>query len=320
MTTMTTAAPIGEGATDVSVLAGFAYQSQANPPTQTRTPDNDIVTSQTVSQGFALPQFEANLQHGVSKKLALNFHASAAGLQPGLKITLTNSNRFAFALLPALGMGYGSVAGKTFVAGPDGRGVEQNPTTNTSFIFLAGLKVLFWQESGFYVALGYDFLVNRSLTSVIVPSATGSDQTNTLTTALSQNFGGSVGFEFKLGPVRLRPEIAVQFAPVVASSVSTRINNMETSVSLPSGSAWAILPGLSIGAVTPSRPHSDDDEEDSESMSSDGGEDDSGATEAPKKNKYSDGSDEPGSQRRRGNDDELSPTPKKRDAVPERMF
>ncbi len=316
MTYMTTAAPIGENATDVSVATGFGFQYQANPPTQTRNAENDIITSQTVTRGFALPNFEANLQHGVGKQLALNIHASSAGLQPGLKWTLTNSKKFAFALLPALGMGYGSVSGVTVVAGPDGRGVEQNPTTNTSFTFLTGLKAMFWHESGFYIGAGYDLMVNRSLNSVIVNSATSSDQTNTLTTAVSQNIGGAVGFEFKLGQVRLRPEIAVLFTPVVASTVSTRVANVETSASLPSGFGWAILPGLSVGVASPAQPSSQRDDDENEGNDSENSDEAAAEGETPKKDKYQDNSDEPTGRRRRGNEDELSPKPKKRDDVP----
>ncbi len=319
MTYATTAASIGEGATDVSVVTGFGFQYQANAPIQSRDATNDIVSTQTVSRGFALPNFEANVQHGLSRQLALNLHGSTAGVQPGLKWTLTNSKKFAFALLPGVAFGYASVASSTFTTGSDGRPVESSPTTNTSFTFLAGLKAIFSHQSGFYVGVGYDLLVNRSLNSVIVAGPTSTDQTNTLTVALNQNIGGAIGFEFKLGAVRLRPEIALQFTPVIASTVSTRVANMETSASQPGGFGWAIVPGLSVGVASPPAPRGEGEEEMTGEEGGEEGEEASGEA-PPAKNKYDTGDDEPSTRRRRGNDDEFAPREQKKNKDPEMQF
>jgi hypothetical protein len=315
MTYATTAASIGEGATDVSVVSGFGYQYQANAPIASRDATNDIVTTQTVSRGFALPTFEANVQHGLTKQLALNLHGSTAGLQPGLKWTLTTSKKFAFALLPAIAFGYGSVAGSTFTTGSDGRPVESSPTTNTSFTFLAGLKAIFSHQSGFYIGVGYDLLVNRSLNSVIVVGPTSSDQTNTLTVAINQNIGGAVGFEFRLGPVRLRPELALQFTPVIASTVSTRVANMETSTAQPGGFGWAIVPGLSVGVASPPAPKSEGEEDMNNDETGEEGDEAGGEAPAPK-NKYESSDDEPSTRRRRGNDDEFASPQQKKNKDP----
>ncbi len=57
------------------------------------------------------------MQHGFNDRFALNVHASAAGLQPGLKWTLNRSRQFHFALLPAIALGFGSLGSTTYQSG-----------------------------------------------------------------------------------------------------------------------------------------------------------------------------------------------------------
>ena len=160
-----TAAPVGPGATEVGLASGFGYQSQAAPPFLTKDPTGTKdYYAQTLARGFSLPAFEANAQMGVTEMVAVNLHASSAGIQPGAKITL-NRGFGQVALLPEVAFGYGSSASSTFLTGQDGRQNESSPTATTNLNFLGGLKVIASHRMGLYGGLGYDLQLSNSVTT-----------------------------------------------------------------------------------------------------------------------------------------------------------
>ena len=85
------AAPVGRGATEVGVATGFIYASQTNPQFDGQDGIGDPIKTNDRTNGFTIPAFEANLNTGFNDHVAFNVHASSAGLQPGLKLTLNKS-------------------------------------------------------------------------------------------------------------------------------------------------------------------------------------------------------------------------------------
>jgi hypothetical protein len=248
-----TAAPIGRGAMEVGAFTGVQYASQTSPPFTSTDQVGGTVTTQERRTAFALPGAEANLQYGVSERLALNVHASPAGLQPGVKWTLNRSPVASVALLPAVAFGYGSVGGVTAEAGADGLLRERNPTTTTSFTFLGGLKLLVSHRGGFFAGVGYDFTLNRSLSSAVIGSGNVQDRLETLTVTTGHQLSASVGIDIAFGMVHLRPEVAVAVNPGLAMSVTTRQPPNETNASAGGGFGFAIFPGFTIAVASPRR-------------------------------------------------------------------
>lgn len=253
MTVGQMAAPVGRGATEVGVFGGILYASQLNPPYTTSTASGDGISNQDQRRVFGAPMAEANIQHGFSEHLALNVHASPAGIQPGLKWTLNRSKAAHVALLPAFGLGYASQAHSTFSAGTDGVQTENSPGSITSFTFLGGLKVLVSHRSGFFAGVGYDLLFNRSVDIAERGTSASGDRSQVTTQTLAHQLGASVGFDIALGMVHLRPEIAFAVYPGVSTSITTRVPPTETNVGAWGGFGWAIFPGFSLAVATPPR-------------------------------------------------------------------
>ena len=268
------AAPVGRG-TEVGVFSGVGYSSQTGPIVTTTGVGGEQSNQQTQNRAFSIPAFEANVQKGFNDHVALNFHVSPAGVQPGLKWTVNRSRVAHFAILPAVGFGYGSVASSDFVAQSTGAQTEVNPRATTSFTFLGGLKLLFSHTSGFYAGAGYDFVFNRSNSSS-APNV-NADRTDSITQTSTHQIMGAIGFSIALGTVSLRPEIAFAVNPALSQTISSRVGATATGEqTLTGGFSWAILPGFSIAVGTPptkvtaegeeeeDRPAVREDEEDAE--------------------------------------------------------
>lgn len=262
----TMAAPLGRGATEVGVMGGVGYASQTNPPVA-GVDGTEPVTNQVQNRGFALPGAEANVQHGFNDHVALNLHASSAGIQPGVKITVNTSRIAHFALLPAIALGYASFGSSTFQSRADGRLVEANPTSTTSFSLMAGLKMLVSHRSGVYGGVGYDLMLHRVLTTS-APSASV-DRTEFTTVTVSHQISVAIGFDVAFGRVHLRPEIAAAVYPGISQTFNTRVGVTNTDVGVTGGFGWAILPGLGIAVasdpvaeVTEETAKPDDEEDD----------------------------------------------------------
>ena len=255
------AAPVGRGATDVGVHTGFIYASQTNPQFPGQDGIGDPIKTNERTAGFTIPAFEANINTGFNEHVALNVHASSAGLQPGLKLTLNKSKVAHVALMPQVAFGYASLGASTFVAGEDGVLVETAPRSQTSFTFLGGLKFLFSHRSGFYAGVGYDFIFNRNYNAAVVGATNVTDKSEIIYSTTGHQISASVGLDIKLGWVHLRPEVAFAVTPGIAQSLTRRLGTDETTVGASGGGGWALMPGFTIAIQTPRRELTDEEEQ-----------------------------------------------------------
>ncbi len=247
------AAPVGRGATEVGVFTGVQYASQTNPTFDGRDTNGDPLKTTERTNGFSIPAFEANLQHGFSDSVSLNVHASSAGIQPGLKLNLNQSKTAHVALMPQVAFGYSSLGGSVFTAPLDGVQVEGGQTTKTSFTFLGGLKFMFSHKSGFFAGVGYDFIFNRNYNSAIVGSSNVSDKQELIIQTTSHQVSAALGMDIALGMVHLRPEIAFAVYPGITQDRTTIVPPTSTPVSASGGFGWALFPGFTMAIVSPKR-------------------------------------------------------------------
>jgi hypothetical protein len=255
------AAPVGRGATDVGVHTGFIYASQTNPQFTGQDAIGDPLKTEEKTNGFSIPMFEANINHGFNDHVALNVHASSAGLQPGLKLTLNKSKKAHIALMPQVAFGYASLGASTFAGGAEGVLVETAPRSQTSFTFLGGLKVLFSHRSGFYAGVGYDFIFNRNFNSAILGGGNVTDKQEIINSTTGHQISASIGLDIALGMVHLRPEVAFAVTPGIAQSVTRRVAPDEITSSASGGFGWALFPGFTIAIVTPKRELTEEEEQ-----------------------------------------------------------
>ncbi len=276
------AAPAGRGVTEAGVFAGAGYALQTNPPVTTGSGASAVVT-QTQTRGLIAPGVEANVQHGFTEHVGLNLHASAAGIQPGLKFTLNKSKVAHFAISPAFAIGYGSVASTTYQSTAAGGVSEVNPGTTTSFSFLAGLKLLFSHRSGFYVGAGYDLLLHRLVTST-APN-TMADRTDVLSVTLAHQISAGIGFDVALGNgrVHLRPEVSAAVYPAISQSAYRQAGSTAGDSFSSGGFGWAILPGAGLYVVSDVRKVEAEEDEDEVKMND---AEDEGAAEKRKKQRH----------------------------------
>ena len=261
------AAPVGRGATDVGVHTGFIYASQTNPQFEGRDGIGDPIKTNEKTAGFTLPAFEANLNTGFNDHVSLNVHASSAGLQPGLKLTLNKSKVAHVALMPQVAFGYASLGASSFVAGADGVLIEGSPRSQTSFTFLAGLKFLFSHRSGFYAGVGYDFIFNRNYKAAIVGGAGTTDKSEIINSTTGHQISVAAGIDIKLGWLHLRPEVAFAVTPGIAQGSVTRLGPTETPstpATATGGGGWAIFPGFTMAIVTPKKELTEEEQQEEE--------------------------------------------------------
>lgn len=316
-----TAAPVGRGATDLSVYTGVLYATQTNPSFYAA----DASRTTQRSNGVTAPNFEANLQYGFDDRFALNVHGSSAGVQPGLKWTLTKSKVVHVSLLPEVGLGFASTGSEVLYADDEGTDTIVSPTQGTSFTFLGGLKLLFSHRSGFYAGVGYDFLFNRNYNASLAGSGNTSEKREYIVQTTAHQVSASVGLDITLGLVHLRPEVAFAVYPGIGQTQQTRQGPDDTTVGATGGFGFAIFPGFSIAITTPKRElthdeaqeeaekhkkrrKTDDDDQDDDDQASGDADDDEVEVRKPKlKNKarLDDDEDEadPKKMRRRNQDD-----------------
>lgn len=259
------AAPVGRGATDVGVFTGVLYGSQTNPGFVGQDAIGDPITTAQRSSGFSLPAFEANLQYGFNDHVGLNVHASSAGIQPGVKLTVNKSKVAHFALLPQVAFGYGSTGSTLLVSGADGVQMEQSPSSSTSFTFLGGLKLLvsakFNKTAAFFAGAGYDFIFNRNFNAALLGSGSVTDSSSTINSTIGHQISVSVGFDIALGWVHLRPEVAFGVYPGIAQSKTVNNPPDSTTVAASGGFGWAIFPGFTLSVQSPQRELTAEEEE-----------------------------------------------------------
>jgi hypothetical protein len=185
-----TAAPVAMGGAEVGMSLGVAQSrmtvyeesGEFEPPSEDRT-----VQTQ-------LPAVESNFLYGLREDLGLNLHASSAGIQPGLKLTLVRGPDVHLAILPAFGVGVFSMK-------------DPDSTTGESFdsiTWMAGGRVLVSSVAGAYGAAGYDFQ-RTTLDDPDNGEESGHFDFHRLT--------GAIGYDIGVGDgrLRIRPELAILY-------------------------------------------------------------------------------------------------------------
>jgi hypothetical protein len=259
------AEPLGKSGAEVGVATGAMYQAETLAPTNTTDAMGRPTTQQASASGWVAPHFEGNAQVGVSQSLAMNFHFSAAGVQPGLKWTVARSRAVAFCLIPQLGVGYFTQRSSTLVTGIDGRQNETVPGSTQVLLFQPGAKLLLSHRSGVYGGLSYDFVIARRTQSATIGSENNGTLQTVFTSSVSNGhqLGAALGITAEAGRVLLRPEIAV----VVIPSFDTTYTQDTMSAASSGGFSFAIFPSLTIAvrnAPKTSRPDDDEEEEEEE--------------------------------------------------------
>ncbi len=233
-----TAAMPERGFTEAALSGGFMYQSQSS--TQSSTVGTTTTTSSSTAAGFTFPFFEANLQFGLADMVALNVHASSAGLAPGAKIALLKGE-VALAVLPEIAFGFQTqTVSASYTTGGVTNSSAGNPATNVSW--LVGLRVLVSTAFGLYGGLGYQF--QSYSYGATTSSFTGSTSESSAGVS-SHNIQLAVGYDLAAGHLRLRPELALMIAPAGGTSSSSVTSG--TTTTTPGGfSAFAILPNVTV--------------------------------------------------------------------------
>ena len=182
-----TAAPISRGGIEAGVSTGIGYQRVTEENPDPAQPDDSTTM-------LALPKLEANILYGVSEALGFNLHVSDAGLQPGVKISAATTGKVQVAFLPAIAFGMQRSSG------------EGDKATLTSL--LLGGRLLASSPNSAYGAIGYDFQrIDQEQTAATDPTSSDSS------TMTIHNLTAAVGYDLPLGDARLRPELAVVYAP-----------------------------------------------------------------------------------------------------------
>ncbi len=242
------AGPVGRGAAEVGVAAGIGYAQQATP---TPGASNDVRGART----WTIPAVEGNAQFGLNDHLGINAHFSSAGIQPGLKITFNKSRRAHFALMPQVAVGYAHVRQAVYSTSSTGVTTESDPHAYSMFTFMFGLRAMISHASGFYCGFGGDFIATRFIDSPVISNRVTSTINNTLQVAIAAN----VGFSINIGWVRIRPEIAFAIQPWVQSGAN--VDDLPGAQGN-GGFGWALMPGFSLVAATPSVTRDEGAEED----------------------------------------------------------
>ncbi len=261
------ASAVGKGGADLNVTTGLMYGAQTAPPFNSTDVGGMPLSNQGSGKGLSVPWFEANANYGLTEHIGLNLHMSPAGLQPGAKFTLNRSPIASIALLPQIGLGYGSTGNSTFVADQTGTQTEVNPTSQTRFIFTAGLKVLISHRSGFFTGLGYDFYFTRSAANGTTGSGSTVQLTQTITSSIEHLIGAGVGFSVAVGMVSIRPEL--DFAVIPAISTTSQSGNAQ-SVGASGGFGYAFHFGFGFALTTPPNRKDAGAEEDEKNVGSEG--------------------------------------------------
>lgn len=263
------ASAVGKGGADLSVSTGAMYAAQTSPPYDTTVSGGETQSNQASGKGFSLPWFEANANYGLSDRVGLNLHMSPAGIQPGAKFTLNRSLIAHIALLPQVGVGYGSTGTSTFVAGSNGIQTEVSPTSVTRFLFTAGLKVLISHRSGFFSGLGYDLYYTRSANNGTTGTGGTVMLTQTINTSLEHLISIALGFNVAVGMVSIRPELDFAVIPAISTTSQSGLGN---TVGASGGFGYAFLGGFGFALTTPPNKRDTGAEEDEKNVGPEGDE------------------------------------------------
>jgi hypothetical protein len=219
-----TAEALPPGEAEVGVSAGLFYESQSTGAA------TGVATPFGTSTAFNVVAAEADVAHALAEGIALNVHASAAGLQPGLRIALLQGD-VAVAVQPEVAVGF-SVTGT--------QGGSSGDSQNTLLVLLAGLKLLASTEAGLYGGVGYGFQFSQLVTG------SGADARSSRTDAHNLSF--ALGFDLNLGALRLRPEIAAMVSPAGSFAVFDSAGAVTGTASI--APAWFFFPNVTLAVRT----------------------------------------------------------------------
>lgn len=238
-----TATLVQPGEFEAAVSPGFTYQT-------TTLPNSNSVNGVTVTNGsssnggVSLPAAEANAAVGLTDMVALNVHMASGMVQPGAKIALLKGP-LSLAILPELAFG--------LMTQTQGSTVNSNTSSSTTTYLgiMGGFKAIASHEMGIYGGLGYAFqsfgFNGSGLTGGLGGGGGGSlgGSGDSHTAVVSHNINLAVGYELKVGGVRIRPELAFLFSPAVITS-STSGN---TTVTQGGGTLIYLFPNVTFAAA-----------------------------------------------------------------------
>jgi len=229
---------VGRGSADIGVATGVSYTRLTSPPVQQgnteRTTSTDVV-------GLFTP--EGNLAIGLAEILALNFHFSQIGVQPGVKIVVLRTPSVSLAVLPELGLGYYYLdSSQETVQG----GTTQSQDLGGAHYFglLVGAKFIMSLSNGFYGGFAYDFQYLRQAETAPTDEDVDSSDQHVLALA--------VGWELSVGIFHLRPELSFCLAPAINFSHENGATNVTTTYS--GGWSFTFFPNLTVAIGSRSAP------------------------------------------------------------------
>jgi len=212
-----TAVSAAPGSSEAGISAGVGYRQLS--------PDEEGAEDVTE---LRVPAMEGNLLHGLSEALGFNLHLSPAGLQPGLKIGLSRGPGLNVALLPSAALLYSKTGGA------DDSDISQVG-------LMGGTKLLLSGPTGVYGAVGYDIQWYQVSSEAGIEGG-GEDNLTTL----QHNLSGAIGFELMSGSLRIRPEVAIIFSPIVTLTAEEGDGEEEADAT-----GFAILPSVTFAVASP---------------------------------------------------------------------
>lgn len=228
-----TAEPLGRGNAEIGLSAGVAYSNGSmSLPTGSGFGGGPTAASAGASR-LQFPAAEGNAALGLADWIDLNLHYSAAGLQPGARFVLSKGSPLTLSVMPEVGLGMTALA----MYGETNSGSGQTVTTSlaafTVSTILIGARVLASHDSGLYGAIGYEHQ-RFTLGTGALPAEPA---------LLYHHLGLAAGYEFRRGQLRIRPEFAVSYSPVVW------VANAGSEV--PSTSEVIVMPSITFAIVAP---------------------------------------------------------------------
>ena len=119
-----------------------------------------------------------------------------------------------------------------------------------NFNFLGGLKVIASHRMGLYGALGYDLQLQSSVTTGTSGIGGAVATTTTNSSSVQHNLTGALGFDWTMGQVHLRPEVAA----AVTVGIQTRsVTGSDAAAENSGGLGFLIMPTLTLAVASDPR-------------------------------------------------------------------
>jgi hypothetical protein len=212
------------GAAQIGIATGGVYSRDTSPSINTGGTGGGQKVN---SSNLFLPMAEGNVQYGLNDRFALNAHASAGNVQPGLKISLVKGP-VTVSVMPEFGIGY----------------MHANPNTgsgNPADIWSLALsaKVFASLQGGWYGGLGLGY---QNFSTSVTTNNGGMTMSNDVSVDMDNLSLGVGRTVLSDSGVIVRPE--VDFLYSFSESYSTTQSGV--TASLNGGSGWAVFPNVTI--------------------------------------------------------------------------